>query len=258
MTIEGWVRHKHDFEDSVRSFLLLASAMEDREIEIAIARIADRAANARDDSKHRHLEIKARILASYLQCRREGFFRRKNLLRASHRRKVKPFFEKLGIEEHFHAVRREKVERERILREHEARRLEVDDANKTNQIVYKAQLNDYEYLYLDYVGRLEDWKQSMKRFSAFQRLFSIGTPEKPSAPIRPSAPEKSEYPPIKFPDPVPHVEVFIQRSKEKAQLPEYFIENAARYVLKSVPDYGVFDEVYRAATEAHYIRRLMT
>ena len=70
MKVEEIIRARHEFEDSVRAFLDLASAMSDRELEIALARLADM---LREDRKHEaSIRVSGELLKLYFDLRTQG------------------------------------------------------------------------------------------------------------------------------------------------------------------------------------------
>ena len=69
MSIEQAVRERHAFEDRLTNFLTLASIMADREIELALSRLADMLANMGDNT---HVKFRGLVLKSYFDLRRKN------------------------------------------------------------------------------------------------------------------------------------------------------------------------------------------
>jgi len=70
MSVEEAIRERHAFEDRLRRFLELVSWMDDRELEIALGRLADML----DSDPNRQLQIRVRgeVLKTYFDLRRSG------------------------------------------------------------------------------------------------------------------------------------------------------------------------------------------
>lgn len=78
MSIEQVVRERHAFEDRMRNFLTIASVMTDREIELALSRLADMLTHMGGAP---HVKIRGQALKQYFDLRRakqrqERFFKR--------------------------------------------------------------------------------------------------------------------------------------------------------------------------------------
>ena len=69
MSIEDAVRVRHSFEDRLRNFLTLASFMDDRELEIALARLADMVLHAPDSAA---IRLRGEALKQYWDLRTSG------------------------------------------------------------------------------------------------------------------------------------------------------------------------------------------
>ena len=83
MSIEQAMRERHAFEDRLRNFLILASIMTDREVEIALSRLVDMAAHMGAPPQ---VVFKGKVLASYLDIRRQNRRAHRPLKRALFRR----------------------------------------------------------------------------------------------------------------------------------------------------------------------------
>jgi len=71
MNFEETIKAKHVFEDRLREFLDLASVMTDRELEIALARLADVIPQQTEARRLQSL-FKGKLLNEYLKLRRSG------------------------------------------------------------------------------------------------------------------------------------------------------------------------------------------
>lgn len=80
-TIESEVRDRHELEDRLAHFLALASAMTDRELEIALARLADRV-QRRAKSNEENIRAKGMVLKCYYSLRVSHAKRQSMLQRA--------------------------------------------------------------------------------------------------------------------------------------------------------------------------------
>lgn len=69
MSIEQVVRARHEFEDRLTNFLVLASIMTDREIEIALSRLADMAKHMGESPE---VMLRGHVLARYFELRRKN------------------------------------------------------------------------------------------------------------------------------------------------------------------------------------------
>ena len=69
MSYEQAVRERHAFEDRIRNFLNLASVMTDRELELALSRLADMLTHMGDQP---HVRIRGEVVKQYLGLRRVG------------------------------------------------------------------------------------------------------------------------------------------------------------------------------------------
>ncbi len=78
MKVEEIIRARHEFEDSLRDFLDLASAMSEREIEIALARLADMLKE--DQEQEASIRVSGALLKLYYDLRKQG-------IKSQHKRK---------------------------------------------------------------------------------------------------------------------------------------------------------------------------
>lgn len=69
MSIEQAVRERHAFEDRLKNFLILASILTDRELEISLSRLADMAKNMGEAPE---ILLRGQVLMSYCELRRRG------------------------------------------------------------------------------------------------------------------------------------------------------------------------------------------
>lgn len=70
MKIEELIRARHEFEDDVREFLDLASAMSNRELEIALARLADMLNEEKEEEAS--IRVSGELLKIYYDLRTRG------------------------------------------------------------------------------------------------------------------------------------------------------------------------------------------
>lgn len=78
--IESAVRDRHLFEDRLTQFLALAAAMTDRELEIALARLADRI-SASNDALSGDTRFKGEVLHCYYSLRQSNAKKQNRLAR---------------------------------------------------------------------------------------------------------------------------------------------------------------------------------
>jgi hypothetical protein len=70
MTIEDAIRERHAFEERLKEFLKLTSAMSDRELEIALARLADMLQQKGDDERAAFsIRLKGEVTKLYYDLR---------------------------------------------------------------------------------------------------------------------------------------------------------------------------------------------
>ena len=79
MNTEEAIRERHAFEDNVKRFLDLASAMSDRELEIALARLVDMLKGKKENAIQ--IQVRGEILNFYFDLRRSGTKTQKKLRR---------------------------------------------------------------------------------------------------------------------------------------------------------------------------------
>lgn len=70
MTIEEEVRKKHEFDDMQDELLKLASELSLRELEIAMAKLADKLLEEKEDTEKNNLKIKGEILRQFYEVRK--------------------------------------------------------------------------------------------------------------------------------------------------------------------------------------------
>jgi hypothetical protein len=91
MDIEQVVKARHDFEDRLKVFLKLASLLTDRELEIALGRLADMLASRH--SEQLHIQLKGQVLKSYYDLRKQGVRKQRKMARWQYRSTSEEFVE---------------------------------------------------------------------------------------------------------------------------------------------------------------------
>jgi len=84
---EESVRATHAFEDTARLLLDLASALTDQELELALAKLADRVGDTTDEEAD-DAQVRGLLLTGYYQLRRAGTLRHKPAKRALQRARM--------------------------------------------------------------------------------------------------------------------------------------------------------------------------
>lgn len=72
MSYEKAIKEKHMLEDRVVKFLKLIASMSDNEIEISLARLADRLLRHSNEPENRHVQFKGDLIKEYFDLRKLG------------------------------------------------------------------------------------------------------------------------------------------------------------------------------------------
>lgn len=197
MGYEDEVRARHAFEQAIRDFLSLLSAMTREEMELSIGRIADNLNSEASAVCETQSLLKGKVLRIYLDLRHERVLKQNKLRRLRMRPEMKSYFEHLGLFRHAQATAN-----------YEKKWTAVEQERKKLAGAHKEAISH--------------WKEMVHGLPLLKRMF-----KKPPKPVLAGLPA--------LPNAPPPTDIFVANSKKEANMSEYLVASVAEFELLPAP-----------------------